>query len=377
MKRPRTTTRSHGAVAVARWALSIAGVALAWIACPVAAEEAGVTRPDSVSLLVIREPGTSACPDESELRQQVEARAGRDLFSAEASSHVIVRVSFRRGVHRASLTILDGEELVGERMVEDRDCGEVVESTAVLLAMLFAPATPTAPPVSEEPSSDVPEDEAATTVAPDPVVAESADAGEAVDAADSSESNEALRAGGGEAAVSEPTHETQTDPLRVSITAAAGVIFGWLPDATLVGRGAIGVGQRSWSVRLEGRAALDTMASGTIDGTPASATVSWAGGAVVGCGHVDVLALCGHVVLARSAGRGVNVELPHADEALVLGLGASAGVGWQPWPWLRLEAEAELDVPVLVPEARVDGIALWRATPVAGMGTVGASIVIE
>lgn len=356
--RRRSCRAALGVVTLVGGAL-FGGAAVGGAASSALAQEDGPAplRAGAVSLVVVRDATASECPDEVELRHQVEARMGAEVFAPDGPARVLVRLSQRRGVHHGTVSILDGDRLVGERTVEDRDCGEVVEATAVLLALLIVPparaeapapsgggpdAASTAPPIEPAPPSETPPVESAHVV-------------------------EEGRRDGADA----------SEPFRFVALAGAGVLLGWLPDASFLLRAGIGVGQRSWSVRVEARAALDDELSAQVGPAEVTAVISWAGGAVSGCGHLDVLALCGHVVLARSAARGVMVEAARSDEALVLGLGASAGVGWSPWPWLRLEAEAELDVPVLVPEARVGGAPVWRATPVAGMGSLGASISIE
>jgi hypothetical protein len=261
--------------------------------------------------------------------------------------------SQRRGVHEGTISIPEGDRLVGERRVQDRDCGEVVEATAVLLSLLIAPAV---------------RDQAAPSDAAEVRPEESSTPGEGA------ASTTVL-----EAAPSEPTVApiAVSEPFRFVIVAGAGVLLGWTPDASFLLRAGLGFGQRAWSVRVEARGALDGELRAQVSGSQVTAATSWIGGAVTGCGHLDVLTLCGHVVLARSAARGVRIDAPRLDEALVLGLGASAGVGWSPWPWLRLEVEAELDVPLLVPEVRVGGSPVWRATPVAGLASVGATLSLE
>jgi hypothetical protein len=310
-------------------------------------------RAGAVSLVVVREATASECPEEQELRHQVETRMGGEVFVPVGPARIVVRLSQRRGVHRGTVSILDGDRVVGERSLEDRDCGEVVEAAAVLLSLLIAP------PLREEVSAPAGSGGESRRDVTDPV------------SWDEPSPPAPL------AELGPADTEEASEPLRFVVLAGAGVLLGWLPDASLLLRAGIGVGQRSWSARVEARAALDDTLAVQVGTSEATAVISWAGGASSGCGHLDVLTICGHVVLARSAARGVMVDAPRSDEALVLGLGASAGVGWSPWPWLRLEAEAELDVPLLVPEARVGGAPVWRATPVAGMGSLGATISIE
>jgi hypothetical protein len=319
--------------------------------------------PGAVSLIVVRGPSATGCPSEEELRGWVEARAGRSVFAPDAATRVVVRLDARRGVHRAEVSVVRDGEVLGERSLRDRACGEVVESIAVLLSVLVAPRAP-------EPEPDAPGAPVAGGSDDDAEVRDdAAPAPEATAVPEPAPAPEAT-------AVPETTPTLETlaapaAPLAVHLGASLGALVGWTPAPTLLVRAGVGIGQRDWSLRAEGRVALDAPLASPLDG--AGGAVAWAGGALVACGHLEVLALCGHGLVARSA-----AALPGSNaEALVAGVGASAGLSWAPWPWLRLTADAALEVPVVRPEARVGGAVIWRAEPIAGAFTAGVSAWFE
>jgi hypothetical protein len=328
---------------------------------PVAAQPSA-PEDDELALVVLRDADASECPDDQDLRDQVSTRVGRDPFDASASTQVLVRFSRTRRGFRAAVTIGREGAVEGERTLDHRDCGELVESTALLMSLLVA-ATP-GPPAStppEIPARDQAPDAAAQVLPEEPAApatpAPPATLAPTVPPGPAPQDDE----------VAEGEPDEVADPLRVEGRAAVGILLGWLPGSSFLVRGGVGLAQRGWSARLEARGALDSTESSPVG----TASVSWAGGVITGCGHLDVLALCGHVVLARSAGSGSGVDHPRTDEVFALGLGGSAGLSWAPWPWLRLEAEAELDVPVLVPEAQLAGERVWQASPVAGALSAG------
>jgi len=338
-------------------ALGLLALLSAGPAAAQASEAALALSPGAVSLIVVRGPAATGCPSEDELRGWVEARAGRSVFVPDAPTRVVVRLDARRGVHLAEVSVVREGEVLGERSLRDRACGEVVESIAVLLSVLVGPRAPEPEdaPVEEPPADDPPRaPEQAPTEEP------AAPAPEALPAAEPPA-----------APVPEALALPRPEPVGVHVAASLGVLLGWTPAPTLLVRAGVGIGQRAWSLRAEARFALDTPLASPLEG--AAGSVAWGGGALLACGHVEVLTLCGHGLVARSA-----ATLPGSRaEALVAGVGASAGLSWAPWPWLRLTADAALDVPVLVPEARVGGAEIWRAEPVAGAFTAGAAAWFE
>lgn len=361
----------------ATWGTGLRAVALIIAALSLCATAAGAQ--DSgprVSLVVLHDASAISCVESRELRDQVAARLGRDPFvEGAADQQVVVRFSSVRRRFSADVIVSGGGgEIEGERTLSDRDCGDLVEATALLLSLLFEPDDAPAPSTVETTESRA---ESATALeqvpggsqqVPTPTAAPVTDAAIEVPVAAEPPTD------GDPVEASSVADVVPAAHLRLFALASAGVLFGWVPGSTFALRVGVGVGEGAWSVRIEGRTGLDSVAR---DERGVGAQMSWSGASLSGCGHLDLLALCGHAVLARSAGVGLGVDAPRRDEALVVGVGASVAVGWAPWPWLRLELEAELDVPVLTPVAEVNGAHVWQATPVAALLTGGAALGFE
>ncbi len=105
-----------------------------------------------VELSYTREVGTEACPDEQALRAAVIARLGRDPFRGGAQASVSVRMT-AVGQHIKALIQTEnlGEQSAGEREVsaDARECGELVSSAALAIAIAIDPQVLTRPSPSE------------------------------------------------------------------------------------------------------------------------------------------------------------------------------------------------------------------------------------
>jgi len=110
------------------------------------------------------EKGTDpGCPDESGFRQLIAARLGRDPFSPEARSVVTVRVS-GAGPYQAELVLETPGAEARRKTLTGADCAELVQSTAVAVALAVdpllrrpEPPVPKSTPVDPAPSSAWPD----------------------------------------------------------------------------------------------------------------------------------------------------------------------------------------------------------------------------
>lgn len=92
----------------------------------------------SAKLVYVRGAGTTACPDESELRRAVATRIGYDPFFPSATKTVIAQVSRAPKGYRGRVQIVgDDGNIRGERELATRgdDCSELISAMALAVSI--------------------------------------------------------------------------------------------------------------------------------------------------------------------------------------------------------------------------------------------------
>ena len=92
----------------------------------------------SAKLVYVRGAGTTACPDETDLRRAVATRIGYDPFFPSASKTVIAQVSRAPKGYRGKVQIVgDDGNIRGERELATRgdDCGELISAMALAVSI--------------------------------------------------------------------------------------------------------------------------------------------------------------------------------------------------------------------------------------------------
>lgn len=127
--------------------ISVTVVALACVARDVVAQELPRARLEFAS-----SAQTQRCVDETQLRQLVAARLGRDPFDPTASLVVRVRLERARAAIRATVTRADGGSASAPRVIASRriDCGDLGPALGLAVSMMIDPLarTPDAQPVA-------------------------------------------------------------------------------------------------------------------------------------------------------------------------------------------------------------------------------------
>jgi hypothetical protein len=112
-----------------------------------------------VRLSYTREVGTETCPDEAALRAAVIARLGRDPFVQDARASVSVQLTTLGQRIKATIQTDNlAEQSAGQREVtgDVRECGELVSSAALAIAIAIDPQLLTRPAPSDTASTTAP-----------------------------------------------------------------------------------------------------------------------------------------------------------------------------------------------------------------------------
>lgn len=302
--------------------LGLAGMVLGGEARAQEPVAAGADRP-STRLVVERGDGAGRCPEDAELRQAVAARLGWDPFRPDAADETRLTLwrDGRQLVAQVARRADDGTPLGSRRLTSQADdCRELADAAAFAIAVAIDPTSFTRSPAPLAPVVPVPapvEPGPLTPPPPPPAIAPTA----AAEPPGPPAAEDALWQPFGGAAV-------HTAFLAAPSPAPGASIHGGLRH---------GVG----SARIEAR--FDVPVQGASEGVPGVVESQVLAGALVPCGHLDPVALCGVVAVGVLRGVGHEVDAPGDDATAIVALGP------------RLEVEARLS-PLVGLFAHVDGL---------------------
>lgn len=288
------------------------------------------------------------CANEAAFRARVVSRLGYDPFREEAPLALHVRVVARGPTVRAEITSAQPGKPSGKRTLEDPRCDALGETLASAVALVLdpvagaaAPATP-APPADPAPAEDQP---AATPLPPPAPRAEQP---------------------------RDPTRSPAPEPPSFVPLVYADFTTGFSRTPTALIGGRIGAGLRrgSLSIAVEGHAETSptAVAISSTDRVESSAL----SGALVPCGHVNVLQVCAVATLGAREVKALDVLNPRSQGAFFVVVGARGGVEIPLSGAIALRLHGGLGVPLLRTTYTIDGIA--RSTTGLVEASLGAGI---
>ena len=306
-----------------------------------------------------RAGGAEPCVDEEELRERVAARLGRDPFVEEAPLAIDVRISPADASGFVAMIALtdarDARETHREITSSRADCADLGDALALAVSLAVDPTSLLRPAGAEsveaaEPSAS---DEATTSGSP---------------AAPEPEPEPA------EAPASEETarefHDERSSPISLRIGAMLFGSYGVAPNASAGLALSLGARYRDVSLDLELRAEVPTEIdgdNGTVRGAPFTA-------ALVPCGHVDAVALCGVLRAGAFYGEGVDAVASRSALSAYTAIGVRGGAEIPIGPSVDLRVLGEATTPVTSVELRLGPEVVWDTPPVAlsiGVGLGG------
>lgn len=306
----------------------------------------------SARLVYGRTPEADECPDEAKLRQAVGARIGYDPFFPHAARTVVVTISRKDKRLTARIELVDDAAHTGgarELSTTEPGCEELFESTALAVAIAIDPRSLIAPAASPTPVDPRPE-----PVSPEPLP---------TTAAEASVSPRPI-------GVLPPP----TKPLRirvgVDVRGAAGLQPNVAPGVFLV----VGLMGRRAAVTIEGGSYLPTAAAGPVGGEAHAWLVS---GALVPCLRFEPLKLCEVLKAGRFEASGSGVTDARTEAVVFLAAGARVGVELVAASPVRIHLDGELLGNLARTTLRVGEAEVWKASPVAGGMSAGASFDFE
>jgi hypothetical protein len=325
--------------------LSPVGVVTLWVLGMRIASAESPPEPPRARLEYTRESGAEACPGPGELASAVAARLGYDPFvdGARAPRVVSVRVSRRGREAHGHVEMRDGGHSSGSRDLASRDCGELVASLAVAVAigidplsLTRAPPAPgsSSPPPRLPPRMPPPPPSRALPQPPPPTPS---------------------------SAPSAPPEEA--DPLRFRATAGALVSLGATPTANVGLTASAGARLRIASLALEGRADFPVASSAVTGGGAISASLLVA--SLVPCVHLGLAQACLLGTVGALRGEGEGVSDPRRDTRLYAAAGGRIGVEVPLGRLVALRAHADLLAPVTQVTYQVNDRDVWTTPPVS------------
>lgn len=308
-------------------------------------ETACAEEPATARLVFERAGEAARCIDETELRERVAARLGRDPFVEEATVEARVRIDAVDGArYRAVIELVDGEVHTRRELESARaDCADLADALALALSLAVDPTSLLAPVrrAHGPPASPTPEPPAAPA-APREV----------------------------ETSPPPPSTDVSAD---VSLRFAAHVFGSWGVAPEVSGGLALSTGLRidDFSIDLELRTELPTEVTGvngTVRGAPFTA-------GIVPCAHVEVVTLC---ALARGGafwGEAVEAESARSGTAPYLALGVRGGLEIPLSRGVALAVLGEVSAPLIGTQLVLGSELVWETPPVGvslGAGVIGA-----
>lgn len=295
-----------------------------------------------------RGAGAEQCPNEPSLRRSVAAHLGYDPFVAEATLHVVARItSSRRGLVGTVEAREDGE-LVGEREIPSptRDCVELARALALAISVAVDPFSLTRgqqPEPQEEPAPPV-DPLVPPAAEPEPPAVEEVVLERVADA---------------------PPADVHRGP---RLGAGAGLGIGSVPRARPFVSLHGGYGGRGFAVRLDVRLDTPARADGPVGGEAralAFATRAY------GCARIAFFEPCGVLGMQVLFAKGTGVDDPRDARHVSPLVGLAAFVRVPTRGRLGVSIGLGLDVPLSRPRLRVQLEPAWTMPPV--LGTFGVA----
>lgn len=274
----------------------------------------------------------AACPDAEAFKRRVALRLGYDPFVPRAARAVEVRLR-----ERAGLVTLRARIGTAERSYEEQTarCDTLVETGAAAVAMAIDPVHASMPLQQVPAPAPTPAAQAPTTPP------------------DDTKSSK----------VAEPAL-APSDPLRFFAYADATLGFGVLPATSLGAQAGLGGAWKSASLSVEGRVDSMPSAARTAQGDTIDATALAL--ALVPCGHLEGVAICGVARAGSMQGTAPNVATPTLGNTLYGSLALRAAALVPLSDTLSCRLSGELGVPLVRTSFVLDGRAAWTAPSVLG-----------
>lgn len=282
-----------------------------------------------------------ACPDEAALSRDVSARLGYEPFRADGATGVRVVVSRAQQRFHGRIDLFDAADRpTGRRDLPDEtDCAEIVRAASFAVALAIDPvrAQVTRPPAVAKPAP-----------APAP-------------AAPASRVHEVVAPPRAEEPLSIPP--SASPPLSVYVGAGVRSSALRVPSAGLGGGVFVGVGQRGWSITLEGQA--DAPLGETREGALA-VEASLASAIVAGCLHAEPMRFCLLGELGAMQGSGLGADVTKRDTTLLGAAGARVAAHVFLTKSLFLRPHVDALAPITRTTLRIGDRSLWT-TPSVGV----------
>ncbi len=285
-----------------------------------------------------RAPGAEACPDEQQMRDELERRLGREPFGSDARTTLLCRVGRRAGGLRAVISVVDAGGPGPERVLDSphRDCADLAQAMELTLALAIDPSAvdgASAPvPAEARPPARQAQAEVVRPVTPvSSVVAQ-------------------------EAQVALPRAR-----LSAVFGAAVAVDVGLGPGPGLGVAASAGVRGDVWSLELELGATLST----GVDALGGTVRAQLGALSIVPCWWAGRLALCGVARAGVLRGSGEGFAGARSDTAFSAGAGARVS-----WPvagggGVAVRVLAEVTTSIAGGRLVADDRELWRNPPLA------------
>jgi hypothetical protein len=309
-------------------------VALSWTGRALAAGDYARLRYE------LDDPG-GKCANEAAFRARVVSRLGYDPFREEAPLDLHVRVVARGPTVRAEITSAQPGKPSGKRTLEDPRCDALGETLASAVALVLDPVAAAGAPPAPAPPEEPP---AAEPLPPPAAVAERP---------------------------REPTPPPETPASFVPVIYADFTTgFARAPGALLGGRIGAGVRRGSFAIAAEGQA--ETTPEPAVVSSNDRVEASAFSGALVPCGYIGFVQLCGVAAIGSRAVKALDVLAPKTQNAVFVVLAARGGVEVPLSGAIAFRANAALGVPLLRTTYTIDGIA--RSTTGVVEVSLGAGI---
>lgn len=279
------------------------------------------------------------CANEAAFRARVVSRLGYDPFREEATLELRVRIVARGALVRAEISAAQPGKPAGKRTLEDPRCDALGETVASAVALALDPVGAGAEHLPAEPAPLPPP--VTTPVIPPPPVAPP------------------------------PVAVVPSESPRLALVAYADftTTFARTPGILLGGRLGGGLRRGALAIAVEGHAEATAEPTLIANGDRVLATVFSA--AVVPCGYLGLVQLCGVATLGSRQIQALDVVGRSAHGALFAVLGARGGIEVPLAGPLAFRASVELGVPLIRDRYLTDGIARATTSPLEGGASAG------
>jgi hypothetical protein len=345
---------------VADVALKVALIAAFFGACPCAfAGERDAKGPAEHRYARLRyevESAAAGCASESVFRARVARRLGYDPFQNDAPRELRVHFKAHGSRAHADISLIQDGKPSGQRALEDPKCEALLDTVASAVALVLDPVAAISAQSAQDSDNQQAPDVDSTPPPPAPAPPAPPARVEHVDVP-----------------TPPPPPAQERDSLSPFAYVEATLGFARAPSALLGAR--IGGGARYGHFSLAGEAQFEsTLSSASVTtGTYVDRIdVSLFSGALVPCGHLNPLFVCGVLALGRIQATALDVARPGPDSGLFSVLSLRAGGAFPIGQVLALRAQASLGLPLVRPAYVIDGATALTAPPFdVGLG-IGA-----